>query len=162
MAEIGAPVEMHKMSLGEKVGAMFSKRLAEKKWLMDHQDMIRQYAKAAEALPEADRVKVMEKVQHDMQEATGRQVNINRAVGGVVLTAATFTGALIGIPRFRELVGKIPKIGGGLEKFGTKGHDFLKKMIDKPLDWIANRTPLNIGIKLDEGAQAVATAAPKK
>ena len=82
MAEIGIPMEAQRMGLGEKIGSLFSRRLAEKKWVMNHREQIQQYAKMAEALPESERAKVYASIEHDMQEATGKQLKINRVVAG--------------------------------------------------------------------------------
>ena len=160
MAEIG--MEAPKMGLGEKIGSLFSRRLAEKKWMINHREQIQQFAKVAETLPEEERAKVYTKIEQDMHEATGRQLLINRAVGGVVLTAATFTGLLIGVPRFRELVGRIPKIGGVLERFGKKGFDKFGEAADKVRGKLgdAKEWLKGLGKKKEVVVEAVAAAAP--
>ena len=118
-------MEAQRMGLGEKIGSLFSRRLAEKKWVMNHREQIQQYAKMAEALPESERAKVYASIEHDMQEATGKQLKINRVVAGVTLTAATFVGALIGIPGFRNWVGGLHigkvEFGKPFKTFGEKG-----------------------------------------
>lgn len=129
MAELGMSMEVPRMNLAEKIGSLFSRRLAEKRWIQNHAEQIQMYAKMAQTLPESERANVYAKIEHDMQEATGKQLKVNRVVGGVVLTAATFVGALIGIPRFQKWVDGwhigSKYFGKGMAKWGEGAHDAL-------------------------------------
>lgn len=117
-------MEAQKMKLGEKVGALFSRRLAEKQWVMNHREQIQQYAKMAEALPEEERTKVYAKIEHDMQESTRNKVWINRAAAGITLAAATFVGVLIGSDKFQNIVKNwhigSKNFGEGLANWGAE------------------------------------------
>lgn len=139
MAEIGMSMEVPRMNLAEKIGSLFSRRLAEKRWIQNHAEQIQMYAKVAQSMPESERAKIYAKVEYDMQKDTNKSVVKNRWILGLSLAALTFAGTLIKIPQFRELIGRAQigkiELGKPFKKFGELGEKKLGQATGKVQEW---------------------------
>ena len=160
MAEIGISMEPPKKGMIEGLRRAFTVGGAKEKWYQDHKDLVVKYADVHNGLNDEQRAQVMQQIESDATKSAN--IAVGKHVGALALTSVVVgtAGTLIARPdlakRFMEWTPKIfgkerstGKLGEAVSGGANIAHDFLKKMIDRPLDWVAKKTPLKVDFKID-------------